>query len=173
MNEKRIGKLLASGLHMVDVSIDACTPETYAKIRVNGTLEVTRANVLALLRRRRELGAKTRVVVSFVEQPQNPTKRKSSSATGRNRARITSSSAGSLRGRRRGADRARHAQGAGAREAPPLPLSVGAHLAQPARRARVLPAGLGARLGARRLPHHHDPGSLARRDSTASCAKPT
>jgi len=71
MNEKRIGKLLASGLHMVDVSIDACSPDTYAKIRVNGKLEVTRANVLALLRRRHELGAKTRVVVSFVEQPQN------------------------------------------------------------------------------------------------------
>ena len=71
MNEKRIAKLLASGLHMVDVSIDACSPDTYAKIRVNGKLEVTRANVLALLRRRHELGAKTRVVVSFVEQPQN------------------------------------------------------------------------------------------------------
>ncbi len=71
MNEKRVGKLLASGLHMVDVSIDAHAPETYEKIRVNGKLEVTRANVLTLLRLRRELGAKTRVIVSFVEQPQN------------------------------------------------------------------------------------------------------
>jgi MoaA/NifB/PqqE/SkfB family radical SAM enzyme len=71
MNEKRVGKLLASGLHMVDVSIDAHLPETYAKIRVNGKLEVTRANVLTLLRLRRELRAKTRVIVSFVEQPQN------------------------------------------------------------------------------------------------------
>jgi len=71
MSEKRVGKLLASGLHMVDVSIDAHAPETYEKIRVNGKLEVTRANVLTLLRLRRELGAKTRVIVSFVEQPQN------------------------------------------------------------------------------------------------------
>jgi MoaA/NifB/PqqE/SkfB family radical SAM enzyme len=71
MNEKRIGKLLASGLHMVDVSIDAATPETYAKVRVNGELAVTTRNVLALLRMRRELAAGTRVIVSFVEQPQN------------------------------------------------------------------------------------------------------
>ncbi len=71
MNEKRIGKLLASGLHMVDVSIDAFSPSAYAAIRVNGVLEVTRRNVLTLLRLRRELQAKTRVIVSFVEQPQN------------------------------------------------------------------------------------------------------
>jgi MoaA/NifB/PqqE/SkfB family radical SAM enzyme len=71
MNEKRIGKLLSSGLHMVDISIDAHTPETYAKIRVNGDLDVTRRNILTLLRIRKELQTKTRVVVSFVEQPEN------------------------------------------------------------------------------------------------------
>jgi pyruvate-formate lyase-activating enzyme len=71
MNEKRIKKLLASGIHMVDISIDAFTAETYAKIRVGGELEVTRANVLNLIRWIRQSGSKTKVVVSFIEQPEN------------------------------------------------------------------------------------------------------
>ena len=71
MVEKRIRKLLESGVHMIDISIDAYRPETYAKIRVNGDLECTRANVLALLRWIRETGARTKVVVSFVEQDLN------------------------------------------------------------------------------------------------------
>lgn len=71
MNEKRTQKLLESGVHMIDISIDAFKPETYAKIRVKGDLNVTRANVLRLLGWVRESKATTKVVVSFVEQPQN------------------------------------------------------------------------------------------------------
>lgn len=71
MVEKRIRKLLHAGVHMVDISIDAFKPDTYAKIRVNGDLEQTRANVNALLRWIRETGAGTKVVVSFVEQELN------------------------------------------------------------------------------------------------------
>ena len=71
LNEKRVHKLLASGLHMIDVSIDAFSEETYAKIRVNGDLKVTRGNVQRLIRMARETGGRTRVVVSYVEQPQN------------------------------------------------------------------------------------------------------
>ena len=71
MNRKRTEKLLASGLHMVDISIDAHSEEAYAAVRVNGDLRVTRDNVLQLLEMKRELKASTRVVVSFVEQPQN------------------------------------------------------------------------------------------------------
>ena len=71
MNEKRMRKLLASGVHMIDISIDALKPETYARIRVNGDLTVTRANVLNLLRWIRQSGSPTKVVVSFVEQQQN------------------------------------------------------------------------------------------------------
>lgn len=69
LNEKRIRKLLGSGLHMVDVSIDAFKAETYAAIRKGGDLEVTGANVLNLIRWAR--GTSTKVVVSFIEQPQN------------------------------------------------------------------------------------------------------
>lgn len=73
MNEKRTQRLLESGVHLIDISIDAFNPDTYAKIRVNGNLNVTRENVLRLLRWVRESKAATKVVVSFVEQPQNAT----------------------------------------------------------------------------------------------------
>jgi MoaA/NifB/PqqE/SkfB family radical SAM enzyme len=71
LNEKRIRKLFASGLHLVDVSIDAFESSTYEKIRVKGNLEVTRSNVLNLIQIRNDLGAKTKIVVSFVEQNEN------------------------------------------------------------------------------------------------------
>lgn len=71
MNEKRTRRLLDSGVHMIDISIDAFKPETYAKIRVGGDLEVTRGNVLRLLSWIKEGGFETKVVVSFIEQPDN------------------------------------------------------------------------------------------------------
>jgi MoaA/NifB/PqqE/SkfB family radical SAM enzyme len=71
MNERRTHRLLDAGVHLIDISIDAFSPETYAKIRVKGDLEVTRGNVLRLIRWVRESQAKTKVVVSFVEQESN------------------------------------------------------------------------------------------------------
>ena len=67
----RIEKLIATGVHMVDISIDAYRPETYARIRVRGDLSVTQANVERLIARIRETGSPMRVVVSYVEQPAN------------------------------------------------------------------------------------------------------
>src|SRR6185503_6165116 len=71
MNEKRVRKLLESGLHLVDVSIDALEWATYAAVRVNGRLPVTRDNVRSLIRMKQETGAVTRIAVSFVEQERN------------------------------------------------------------------------------------------------------
>lgn len=71
MNEKRIEKLLKSGLHLIDISIDAFTQETYAQIRVNGDLNVTRKNVLKLIKIKQHVNSNTRIVVSYVEQPNN------------------------------------------------------------------------------------------------------
>lgn len=71
MNEKRTERLLAAGVDVIDISIDAFTPETYAKIRVDGDLNVTRANVLRLLQMAKQLSVHTKVVVSYIEQPQN------------------------------------------------------------------------------------------------------
>jgi MoaA/NifB/PqqE/SkfB family radical SAM enzyme len=69
LNEKRVGRLMDSGLHMVDVSIDAYLDDTYARIRVNGHLPTTRGNVLRMLELAK--GTQTRAVVSFVRQEGN------------------------------------------------------------------------------------------------------
>lgn len=71
MNEQRTRKLLDAGVHMIDISIDAFNADTYSKIRVNGDLEITRSNVLNLLSWVKKSGSSTKVVVSFIEQPQN------------------------------------------------------------------------------------------------------
>ncbi len=71
MNDKKIESLLATGVDVIDISIDAFSPETYAKIRVNGNLEITRSNVINLLKKVRDHSCKTKVVVSYVEQPYN------------------------------------------------------------------------------------------------------
>ncbi len=71
LTDARIETLLATGINLVDVSIDAFTNETYAKIRVRGDLDVTRRNVARLIRRARAGGASTRVAVSYIEQPDN------------------------------------------------------------------------------------------------------
>jgi len=71
MNEKRTQRLLESGVHLIDISIDALTPETYARIRVNGKLDETRANVLRLIDWVRSARSTTKVVVSYIEQPDN------------------------------------------------------------------------------------------------------
>ena len=71
MKEKKTRQLLDAGVHMIDISIDAYSPETYSKVRVNGDLDVTRTNVLRLIDWVRTSGVDTKVVVSYVEQPEN------------------------------------------------------------------------------------------------------
>jgi MoaA/NifB/PqqE/SkfB family radical SAM enzyme len=71
MNDKRIERLLATGVDVVDISIDAFSAETYAKIRIGGNLHVTRANVLNLIAMSKQSSSKTKVVVSYIEQPLN------------------------------------------------------------------------------------------------------
>lgn len=71
MNDKRIEKIINAGVDVVDISIDAFSPEAYSIIRVNGDLQVTRENVIKLLRAREQAPKPLRVVVSYVEQPQN------------------------------------------------------------------------------------------------------
>lgn len=71
LNESRITKLLESGLHMIDISIDAFKEDTYKNIRVMGDLIVTRQNVNTLLTLKKQIKAKTKIIVSFIEQPNN------------------------------------------------------------------------------------------------------
>jgi radical SAM protein with 4Fe4S-binding SPASM domain len=71
MDRKRVEKIFASGLHMIDISIDAFTNETYAKVRVGGNLDITRKNVIDFIKLSKEKNIKTKIVVSFVEQKEN------------------------------------------------------------------------------------------------------
>jgi len=71
LGETQARRLLDAGVHVVDISIDALSDATYALVRRNGKLEKTRGNVLRLLEFKQRGGYGTRVVVSFVEQPQN------------------------------------------------------------------------------------------------------
>lgn len=71
LSEEKAMALLDAGVDVFDISIDANTPETYALIRRKGNLDITRPNVLKLIELIRKGGYKTKVVVSFVEQPLN------------------------------------------------------------------------------------------------------
>lgn len=71
LDEARAERLLSTGIDLVDISIDAFLPETYARVRVGGNLDVTRANVLRLISKSKARSTRTRVVVSYVEQPAN------------------------------------------------------------------------------------------------------
>jgi MoaA/NifB/PqqE/SkfB family radical SAM enzyme len=71
LNEKRTATLLSTKVDVVDISLDAFSEDVYAGIRVGGDLAVTRGNVLRLIKSIREENYSTKVVVSFVEQPQN------------------------------------------------------------------------------------------------------
>ena len=71
LDGRRAEQLLATGVGLVDISLDAYLPETYAQIRVRGDLTVTRANVERLIDLKTRARAATRIVVSFIEQPNN------------------------------------------------------------------------------------------------------
>ena len=71
LSRERIERLLAIGINVIDISIDAFTPETYAKIRLNGDFNVTRANVLTLVKTAKQTSSRTKIVVSYIQQPQN------------------------------------------------------------------------------------------------------
>jgi uncharacterized Fe-S cluster-containing radical SAM superfamily protein len=66
-----VARLIATGVHLVDVSLDALTPEAYARIRLRGDFDETRAGVLRLIAAARAAGSATRVIVSYIEQPEN------------------------------------------------------------------------------------------------------
>lgn len=73
LTESKAEKLIASGVDVIDVSIDAFTSETYSRIRRKGILGSTRSNVINLIKVNRENNSSARIVVSFVVQESNRT----------------------------------------------------------------------------------------------------
>lgn len=71
LTEKKAKKLLDAGVNVFDISLDAYSDETYAKVRVKGDLSKVRPNVLRLIELIKEGNYNAKLVVSFVEQPLN------------------------------------------------------------------------------------------------------
>lgn len=71
LGETKALRLLDTGIDMIDISVDALTDETYEKIRCGGKLSVTRANILNLIKMKHVHNMPLRIVISFIEQPQN------------------------------------------------------------------------------------------------------
>lgn len=70
LNTKNLPTLLDTKVDLVDISIDALSVDVYKAIR-KGNLDITRANVLNLIDQIKTKQLKTKVVVSYVEQPLN------------------------------------------------------------------------------------------------------
>jgi MoaA/NifB/PqqE/SkfB family radical SAM enzyme len=71
MNGDVAKMLVDMRIHVVDISIDAYSEKTYAKIRRNGDLSITKANVLRLIGLVKRTSGRTKVVVSYIEQEEN------------------------------------------------------------------------------------------------------
>jgi len=68
LRDRRLDKLLESPPHVLDVSLDAFTPETYAKYRIGLDFDTTMRNVHEFLRMRDP--TVTRVIVSMIHHPE-------------------------------------------------------------------------------------------------------
>lgn len=72
MDESHAYKLIESGLDAIYIGIDGFTPKVYSKLRIGGDLERVKKNVRALIKAKKELGAKNpEVFVQFVEMEEN------------------------------------------------------------------------------------------------------
>jgi len=67
LRDKRLDNLLRDPPHILDISLDAFTPETYAKYRVGLDFDTTIRNVHELLERRDP--KRMKVIVSMIRQP--------------------------------------------------------------------------------------------------------
>lgn len=71
MDPKAAEDLLASGIDIVDFSIDAFSEESYARIRRNGQYVRVVENVKELIRKRNKARSPLKIVTTFIEQPEN------------------------------------------------------------------------------------------------------
>ena len=71
LTEERTRALIAAGVSVFDVSIDAHSQDVYGRVRVKGTLSVTHECTHRLIRLAKEAGGRAKVMVSFVKQPEN------------------------------------------------------------------------------------------------------
>jgi MoaA/NifB/PqqE/SkfB family radical SAM enzyme len=66
--EENSRALLEAGVDMIEFSVDACDPETYAIVRKGLNWDVLVNNVMMMLRLRRELASTSKIIASAVNQ---------------------------------------------------------------------------------------------------------
>ena len=66
-----IERLLDTGVDIVDISIDAFSPDAYQAVRRGGDRDATYKKVLAFLAAREQRRGGTKIVTTFIEQPLN------------------------------------------------------------------------------------------------------
>lgn len=64
-------RILDSGISIIDISIDAFTPETYSRIRKGGSRDRVYENTLALIAMRDAVKSPLKIVTTFIDQPLN------------------------------------------------------------------------------------------------------
>jgi MoaA/NifB/PqqE/SkfB family radical SAM enzyme len=70
LNASKGLELLEAGLDVLDISLDAVTQPTYNQVR-SGNLALVENNILTLVKNKKEGGFKTKIMVSFLIQPEN------------------------------------------------------------------------------------------------------
>lgn len=71
MTGKRLEATANSGIDIIDISLDAFRPDTYARIRVQGHLPDVIRNIRELIKLRDQSSRRFQVITSFVEQELN------------------------------------------------------------------------------------------------------
>ena len=68
--KENIGQLFKDGLHLLDISLDANSDQTYKLVR-GGNFNKVKTNILKFVKLRNKLNSKTKIIVSFIEQESN------------------------------------------------------------------------------------------------------
>jgi MoaA/NifB/PqqE/SkfB family radical SAM enzyme len=71
LNDETICRILKSDVHMIEVSLDALTKQTYETIRRQGDYTTVIGNIFNFISRRKKSNASTKLLVSFILQEQN------------------------------------------------------------------------------------------------------
>lgn len=68
--KENIGQLFKDGLHLLDISLDANSDQTYKLVR-GGNFNKVKTNISKFVKLRNKLKSKTKIIVSFIEQESN------------------------------------------------------------------------------------------------------
>jgi MoaA/NifB/PqqE/SkfB family radical SAM enzyme len=70
LDERAAKELLRQNVEVIEVSLDALSRDTYARVRIGGDFDKVVANINALLVLRRDMRSSTKIMVSIIDQPE-------------------------------------------------------------------------------------------------------